>query len=359
MSRRMQKADPPALADENEGSNVKPGKAPIDNEEATEGISEETGEPPDSEKSEDPASDSDHISHPRPEEGEGEQRGGPGMGKSDDDDEDDWGGDEEEEGDAEKAENTEEEEGALTSEAKRERNDESIKSLTAGDLSKSLARLKRYADRGGSRSRKDGLLQKAQKGHDLSKSERAELFDLLGNKPQVRPPLAKSVTRGLRNNDGLQKALDVSEYLAEQHNELTKSLGVLSTHIERSDGRQHEFNLVLAKALADVGNLVTAMAEQMDAFGNQTVRAPKSKGLSGSAALQKSMAGNESQGDVLSKAQVLDAMEGVLVDNMQKGGTGILNGEDISTAITKYESFNQISPVMHQAVMQHVKGKAA
>ena len=203
MSRRMQKADPPAMADENEGSNVKPGKAPIDYEESTEGISEESGEPPESAKSEDPASDSDHISHPRPEEGEEEQRG---MDKSDDEEEE-----EEEEDEALKAENTDEEEGALMADAKRERNDESIKSLTAGDLNKSLNRLQRYAERGGTQSRKDNLLHKAQTGQDLSKSERAELFDLLGNKPQVKQPLAKSVTRGLQSNDSIQKALDVSE----------------------------------------------------------------------------------------------------------------------------------------------------
>ena len=351
MSRRMQKADPPAMADENEGSNVKPGKAPIDYEESTEGISEESGEPPESAKSEDPASDSDHISHPRPEEGEEEQRG---MDKSDEEEEE-----EEEEDEALKAENTDEEEGALMADAKRERNDESIKSLTAGDLNKSLNRLQRYAERGGTQSRKDNLLHKAQTGQDLSKSERAELFDLLGNKPQVKQPLAKSVTRGLQSNDSIQKALDVSEYLAEQHNELTKSLGVLSTHIERSDSRQHEFNLVLAKAVADVGNLVKTMAEQMTVIGNQPAHAPKSKGVSGAMALQKSMAGGQPEGAALSKAQVLDTMEGILVDNLQKGGNGILNGEDISTAITKFESFNQLSQNMHQAVLQHAKGKAA
>lgn len=352
--RKMRKSDPASAADQSEGKNVKPGdSAPTDYEEGVEGAPKSG-----TEKSEDPASDSEHISHPRPEEGEEEQRGG--VSKSDDDDEDDWG--DEDEDDAEKAENTEEEEGALTSAAQSQRNEQEItakKSLTPGDLEKSIARLQRYTENGTVEGRKDSLLRKAQAGLSLSKSERRELFDLLGGKTQQPQSLAKSVTQGLQSNDGLQKALDVSEYLAEQHSELTKSLSALSTHIERSDARQHEFNLVLAKAVADVGNLVKAVAEAVEAFGGQPVRAPKSRGVV--QPLQKSMAGQSPVGDSLSKSQVLDTMENLLVDSMAKGNNGRLNGdgEDISLAISKFESFNQISPAMHQAVLERAKTRAA
>jgi hypothetical protein len=275
------------------------------------------------------------------------------LDKSDDEDEDD----EEEMDDAEKAENVEEEEGALTSQAKQERNDESLKSMTARDLDKSLSRLQRYAEKGSAETRKSVLLRKAQAGQTLSKSENTELFDLLGGKVSVKQPLAKSVTSGFQGNTGIQKALDVSEYLAEHHSELTKSLGTVSGYIERSENRQHEYNLMLAKALVDIGTMVKSVAEQLDVIGNQPVRQPKSQGVASGRVLQKGFGGGTPQEETLSKSQVLDAMEGLLADNMKKGGSGIMEGEDISTAITKFESFNQISPTMHAAVLRQARVK--
>lgn len=332
-------------------------KAPTDHEEATEGVSEGSGEPSEGamgeggeeategenegehagemqEKSEDPASDSEHISHPRPEEGEEIQSNPGGVAKG--------------EGD-----NEEMEEGALNAQAKAKRNDESIgKSLTAEDLEKSLSRLGAYAN-SGAKSRKSVLLAKANAG-TLSKSEKTELFDILGQKGEAPAGqrLAKSVTQGLSGNPDIKKALDVSAYLAAQHDELTKSLGTLGRVMESSDTRQHEYNLVLAKAITDIGLLVKAIGAQVGAIVAQPVRSPKSQGVG---MLQKGFVGTPSQGDALQKSDVLNAMEGLMVDTMSKGGSPVLDGEDLSIAIAKYEASNMISPNMLGHVRRFIK----
>jgi len=225
--------------------------------------------------------------------------------------------------------------------------------LTEDDLQKSINRLATYASEEDMTTRKNQLLEKAQGGEELSKAERDELFDLIGGKVEEEDvTLSKSVTEGLETNEPMQKALDVSEYLQEQHTELVKSLGAVADHVEASDARQHEFNLVLAKAVADVGNLVKAVAEQLNIIGDQPAHAPKSRGVRGGQVIQKSFAGSAPAEDQLSKSQILDTMEQMHVDSLEKGEHGRLNGEgeDILNAISKYESFNQISRPMLAAV---------
>jgi len=218
-------------------------------------------------------------------------------------------------------------------------------SLTENDLEKSLARLAAYSSED-TMNRKDELLVKAQSGDELNKSERDELFGLLGGQAPVveDTSLSKSIADGMGENEGLQKALDVSEFLQEQHNELTKSLGAVADHIEVSDSRQHEFNLVLAKAVADTGNLVKAVSEKLGVIASQPARAPKS---SGAHPLQKSFAGEAPSENQMSKSQILDTME-----SMQKSEAAVA-GEDVGVAISKYEQFNQISRPMLAAVQSH------
>jgi len=308
--------------------------APLDWEEGTAGAMDEVEEDKDAKKakkSEMPALDDEHINHPRPEEGEKEQTGGTEKSEA-----------------SEK--NKEEEEAELEREAQAERDAESLKSLTPGDLAKSIKKLSEFAKDKSPAMRKSMLLEKAQKGEDLNKAEKAELFNLLGSK-EVKTDLAKSVTKNLDENKKIQEALDVSDYLAEQHKELIKSLSALSSHTEKSSSRQYEFTTVLAKAVIDTGMLVKGLCEKIDSFASQPAREPKSLGVNTAKALNKSFAGvSHEAGATLSKSQVMDTMEQMIAESQQQGKAPVVNGEDLNNALITYECSNQMSPNMAQAV---------
>lgn len=214
--------------------------------------------------------------------------------------------------------------------------------LTDADLKKSIAKLEAHVQTSDAPTRKASLLAKAQKG-ELSKSDRDELFGLLGGAAETpKDTLAKSVTEGLQQNDTLQKALDVSDFLSEQHAELNKSLTKVCDAIDKSDARNHELSLLMAKAIVDTGKLVKAVSERLGVIEAQPARGPKSLGTGQSASgrvIEKSFGGQAPAGEELSKSQIMDGMETMVM----KGGTRFRTGEDIATALSRYEQFNQIS----------------
>lgn len=216
--------------------------------------------------------------------------------------------------------------------------------LTEDDLEKSLSRLQRLVDADDPVSRKQFLLEKAQQ-ETLEKSEQTELFELLGNASADGDYFESEVVKGLEENDTLQKALDVSDFLQEQHAELVKSLGTLAGYLEKSDSRQHEFNLILAKAVADEGRLIKGIAERLSVIEDQPARGPKSRGVTASP-LEKSFAGVSAPGmDQLGKSEALDGLVGLLEENMAKGGGGFTeDGVNIAEAVTKCEMFGTVDP---------------
>jgi len=227
---------------------------------------------------------------------------------------------------------------------------EAKKSLTPSDLQKSLDKLTQFATSGDAPSRKERLLSKAS-SETLSKSEQEELFELLGGVSASEYEPGEAIVKSMNQNDNLQKALDVSEYLQEQHTELVKSLTNVGDEIQKSDNRRHEFNLVMAKAIRDIGLMVKSMSEQMGIIGAQPVRQPKSMGVTrGTQVLQKSFAGREG-GESMSKSQVLDGLDELMVESLSKGMQGASeHGEDIALATSKYEQTHMISKPMLAAV---------
>lgn len=218
------------------------------------------------------------------------------------------------------------------------------KSLSSEDLEKSLDRLGEFAESNDAVARKNVLLQKAMEG-DLEKSEREELFGLMGGASEESGEShSETITKSMGENETLQKALDVSDYLREQHDELCKSLGHLADYQEQSESRQHEFNLVLAKAVSDTGKLVKAMSTKLGIIASQPAREPKSRGTQ---PLQKSFAGQNPESDQLSKGMVLDALDALHQESLEKGMDGRTNGgESILNAIAKYEHSNMLSKSM-------------
>jgi len=231
--------------------------------------------------------------------------------------------------------------------------------LTENDLEKSLNRLTEYASEGDTVSRKEELLSKAGK-EDLEKSEREELFEILGGETPSVDEEDDSLTKSFKENDTLQKALDVSDFLREQNSELCKSLDMLSDRQNEGDKRQHEFNLMLSKAIVDVGNLVKSMSDSMEDSLSQPARAPKSKGLQGNQVMQKSFAGEqETAKDQLSKAQVIKQLEDIMHETMEKsqGESKLENGVDMLVEISKFEQTGMLHPAVNDMVKERVKGQ--
>lgn len=241
---------------------------------------------------------------------------------------------EEEEMDYEEEEEEEEEKGMGYKAKKSEE-------LSEDDLEKSIEKLEELAESEPA-SRKEILLSKAQEG-ELEKSEREELYSLLGGEPE-RPEstLAEDIAKGMVENEDLQKALDVSDYLQANQDELQKSLSLLADHIEKSDKRQHDFNLLLSKSVALIGRQVMGLAEQFNTYGEQPARAPKSRGVQ---SLEKGFAGQAPQGEQLAKSEIMNTMMAMAEDCSRHGrGTALEDGTDLAMAITKYEQTNAISP---------------
>ena len=221
--------------------------------------------------------------------------------------------------------------------------EEKSSDLTEDDLEKSLVKLQSLVDADDPVSRKQFLLEKAQQ-ETLEKSEQTELFELLGNDSPEKESFGEEVTKGLEENDTLQKALDVSDFLQEQHSELVKSLGALASYLEKSDSRQHEFNLILAKAVADEGRLIKSIAARISVIEDQPARGPKSRGVTATP-LEKSFAGTAPTSDQLGKSEALNGMMGLLEESMSKGMGGVTEeGIDIAKAITKCEMFGTVEP---------------
>jgi len=239
-------------------------------------------------------------------------------------------------GDMEDYQEEEEEEGM-----EEEEEEEKSQNLSADDLEKSIEKLEELAE-GEPMSRKEALLAKAQEG-ELEKAEREELYSLLGGETVFENTLAEEITKGMEENEDLQKALDVSDYLQANQDELKKSLTLLSDHIEKSDKRQHDFNLLLSKSVALIGRQVMDLCDQFQNFGDTPARAPKSKGLA--QPLEKGFAGQAPQGNQLSKSEIINTMMAMTEDSMRRGLGGALDdGTDMAIAISKYEQTNSISP---------------
>lgn len=224
--------------------------------------------------------------------------------------------------------------------------EEGQKSLTAYDLDTSLEMLEKAAAEGG--SRKIELLSKAAQA-DLSADENLELIQILES---GGGELAGSLRKSASENQGVQDAIDVSDYLAANHEEMLKSQDRLANAIEAGNDSQREFNGLLAKAVSDVGRLVKGMSERLGVIEAHPARAPKSKGIQ--QPLQKSFGGAPA-GEQLSKSVILDALDRMHTESLSKGMSGkALTGEDLAHATIKYETTNQISPSLFAEVQKHL-----
>jgi hypothetical protein len=212
------------------------------------------------------------------------------------------------------------------------------------NLEKGLAALQHAADAGNPVARRNALLEKAKAG-ELTADENDELVKSLGGGSELKDAATASL-----QTEGLQKSLDVSDYLREHHEGLQKSLGVLCDRLEKSEAQDQGFRIALAQTLTGMGDMVKGLADQVEVLSGRPAGPVKSQGVVGApadgAAVEKSMAGQPS-GRRLTKSQVLDIM-----DVISEGGNGFpKGGENMATAIAKYESGTEISKALSEEVL--------
>jgi len=232
--------------------------------------------------------------------------------------------------------------------------------LTAEDLQKSLDQLQEFADEGDETSRKDLLLEKARQGL-LDEDEREELFKALGGNSHGAPDatLASDIESNMAGNETLQKALDVSDFLAEQHGELVKSLGALADHQQQSDHRQHQFNLLLAKAVTDVGNLVKSMSDSVESIAGAPA-APRSRGANAPKpkVLNKSFAADPPSEEQLSKSEMMGGLQSLFEEVVEKSGNSRVGNVDLLHEISKFESTGMMNPGVEKTVRTRLMRQA-
>lgn len=224
--------------------------------------------------------------------------------------------------------------------------------ITQEDLDKSLDKLHKSIENDDTTSRKDELLAKAQ-NEDLKDDERDELFSLLGGQKvekSEKENLGEELIKSMQSNETISDALEVSAYLDEQHKELCKSLQHLGEVFEQSETRQHEYNLVLGRAVSDIGKMVKSLHETIEQISGRPARPPKSKGV---APMAKSFAGAPATEDQLSRGEILSTLDRMMEKSMDSGREGVSPGGnriDIETA--KYETSGHLSKSMYQEVQQ-------
>ena len=218
--------------------------------------------------------------------------------------------------------------------------------ITEDDLMKSINKLEAFAQENSPEDRKAVLLSKAQET-DLEADEQEELISLIkGETADTDESLAEEITKSMEDNETIQKSLDVSDFLSEQHDALTKSLALVADRIEKSDNAQHEFNLMLARTVAQVGKLAKSIDSRLSNYESQPVGKPRSTAKP----LNKSFAGQDesAQQQQLSKGEILNTLTGML----EKGINTSELGFDVAIEVAKLEQTGQLSPKAYQAVLK-------
>lgn len=252
----------------------------------------------------------------------------------DSDDEDDDDDDEDDDDDLDKSDEDDDDDDDesidMTQPASKSTSSKSAKAaVTAETLSKALQAMQSYVRANDVGSRRTALLQKAQRS-TLATKERDELFALLAGQDVKKSTLAGQVRRNFRKDETMAKSVqsaaeqqDVSDYLDSLSDNISRSLGTLAKATEASSQRQHSVNLIMCKALAQVGGAVRAIGERMQVLEQQPAREPKSLSAN---PVQKSFAGNPASANEMSADDILASLTAMNEQSYKEGRRGLSKG---------------------------------
>lgn len=193
-------------------------------------------------------------------------------------------------------------------------------------------------------ARKKVLLSKAI-STELTAEENTELQGLLGG-AKVEKSLAEEVIAPFEEDEDLNKSIDVSTYLTQNHDALIKALTRVADGLESFQKSQQSFDLVLAKAVSNGLKLTKSMSEKLGVMASAPARAPKSQGVRpGTQVIEKGFAnGAPPQGDEPDRDETLTGLDMLMQKSMREGHSGhAACGEDIAVSTANYESNGRIS----------------
>lgn len=231
--------------------------------------------------------------------------------------------------------------------------------VTADALEKSLDQLGQFVQSNSPEDRKNMLLRKSLDGGELSDAEKTELFQLMGTAaPAPVEPEGESLSKSMNaavSNDKVADVLDVSEYISSLHEGLTKALDIMGDRVDSTSARQNEFNLVLARAVGEVGKMVKSLGEQVEQLSAAPARGPKSRGTPAAAVIQKSFGPDDGPPaeERMTKSQLLEGLMDIVGS---KGPDTRIHQQPASFWVTRVESTSAPIPKqVVQEVKQHIQ----
>lgn len=225
--------------------------------------------------------------------------------------------------------------------------------LSKTELEKGLAQLEAVSK---APSRRQELFQKAESG-EITDEERTELVKSLASSES----LAAMATSALTDNSTLQKSLDVSEYLRENHAGTVAALETLANALEKSETREQDFRLALGqttvalvKSMQQATTLLQSLSARLEVIENQPVGMRKSLAAppaKSNGVMEKSFAGQPA-GDGLTKSQISNVMSEMLEKGDKYAQVG---GVDLLLAATKFETDSTLHPAVLAAVQSYAR----
>lgn len=163
--------------------------------------------------------------------------------------------------------------------------------------------------------------------------------------------MGKSLAQHAEANEEVRKGFEMSSFLAGwadvQSQALSSTqdriLGEVSKGLDSLAGRQENFNGVLAKSLASLGEVLALQAQRIEQLESTPARGPKSVGVE---PVAKSFQGGEPEGEKLNKSIILDVMSDMVV-----------KGELSATEVVKFESTSMLTPELESRVRAHRSGR--
>lgn len=270
-----------------------------------------------------------------------------------------------------KSENPESNSNESSSEKKVSKSEEENESETMSEdtLLKALDALEAAANGiSGETDRRSELAEGLANG-TLSKSEQAELVELLGGSEKADEnvdDVEKSFQEQFANDEQLAKDYDVSSFIERQSQLMATSLDGLTERMTKSFEDQGTFNKALAKSFRQIGevvnsqqDLIKAQQESIDALSERLGQVENTplprKARTGAMPLRKSAAGEVGSDDGLNRQEILEGLTTMVAKSSQSGGNFTAPcGEDLVNATSMYESTGKISRSLYLDVAKEL-----
>lgn len=186
---------------------------------------------------------------------------------------------------------------------------------------------------------------------DLDDTKKAQDDSDKDDKDEYDEEAKKSLADHANSNEDVQKGLELSPFLAgwaevqaEAANSMEQRIvSRISKSLSEIDEENSKFQSEMAKSVAALAEVMSLQGQRLEQLESTPARGPKSQAQP----VEKSFGpGGQSQGEELSKSQVIDTM----IDMVQKGQ---LNAQDV----VQFESTSELRPDIYQQVLAHRQGR--